>query len=51
MSLPENPTETPVNDGIFRGWWLIVLSGIIMAMASFLLEDILNLIGQALYET
>ena len=48
MSLPENPAETPVNDGIFRGWWLIVLSGIIMAMASFLLEDILDLIGQAL---
>ena len=39
MSLPENPTETPVNDGIFRGWWLIVLSGIIMAIATYALED------------
>ena len=39
MSLPENPLETPVEDSIFRGWWLIVLSGIIMAIATYALED------------
>ncbi len=51
MSLPENPTETPVEAGIFREWRLIVLSGIIMAIATYASEDFSAFMAEALSAT
>ena len=48
MSLPENSTETPARGDVLRGWWLIVLGGTVMAVASVTLEDFLSLVSRAL---
>ena len=48
MSLPENPVQAPTQDGVLRGWWLIVLGGAVMAVASVALEDFLTLVSRPL---
>ena len=42
MSLPEGPVQAPAQDGVLRGSSLIVLGGMVMAVASVTLEDFLT---------
>ena len=48
MSLPEGPMQAPAQDGILRGWWLIVLGGMVMAVASVTLEGFLTPVSRVL---